>query len=88
LIGFRANFVEGNLLLVASKRIVFSQEQHAVALVALLHRHTGAVPVGGFGLGLFVFVMATGTKGRTQVIFVLCQPFKITTAVTPRSAQK
>jgi hypothetical protein len=57
---------KGNILLIAGKGIVLSEKQHAVALFALLHGHTGAVPINGFDLGFLIFVVATGAQGRAQ----------------------
>ena len=73
--GLGADLIEGDVLFISREGVILGEEQHTVALFALLHGNTGAVPVNGFNLGLLVLVMATGAQGRTVVVFVLGQAF-------------
>ena len=72
-VGHTANFIEADFLLGARKVVIGWQEKHTVTLLALAHGDTGAIPVGRCGLSLFVFVMAAGAKGGTQIVFMFGQ---------------
>ena len=75
LTGDSANVIEGDVLLFACKIIVGGEEQHTVAFFALAHGDAGAVPVGSSGFCLLVFVVATGTERRAEVVFVFSKTF-------------
>ena len=64
---------DGLRLLRASEGVVFSEEEHAVAFLALAHRNAGAVPEGLGDLGLFVFVMAARAQRSPKVVLVTRQ---------------
>ncbi len=72
-VGHTANFIEADFLLSTRKVVIGWQEKHTVTLLALAHGDTGAIPVGRCGLSLFVFVMAAGAKGGTQIVFMFGQ---------------
>ena len=60
----------------AGEGVVFSEEEHAVALLALTHRHARAVPEGLRHFGLLVFVMTAGAQRTTEIVLVACQPLQ------------
>jgi len=64
---------DGLRLLRASEGVVFGEEEHAVAFLALAHRNAGAVPEGLRNLGLLVFVMAARAQRSAQIVLVTCQ---------------
>ncbi len=74
--GQRANFFDGDALAFAREVVFGGEEEHTVTLFAFAHGHTGAVPVGGFDFGLFVFVVTTGAKRGSKVFFVLGKSFE------------
>jgi len=66
------DLIKGDFLGVTGKVVVFCQEEHAVALLALAHRHTRAVPEALLSLKLLVVVMAARAERHPQLILVLC----------------
>jgi hypothetical protein len=57
-------------LRITAERIVFGEEEHAVALFAFPHRHTGAVPEGLRHLRLLVFVVTARAESTTKLVLV------------------
>jgi len=57
-------------LSIAAEGIVLSEEKHAVTLLALAHRNTGAVPEGLGHLSLLVFVVTARAEGSSEFVLV------------------
>ena len=71
----RFDFVDGEMLRVSSKLIVFCQEEHAVAFMSFSHGHTGTIPVPVFCLCLLVLIVPAGAEGRSEFDLVFGQAF-------------
>ena len=57
---FLSDLLEGDFSFCTREGVVFGQEEHAMALLPFLHGYAGAVPVGRFNFGLFIFVVTAG----------------------------
>ena len=67
------DFVHGDLLLVAHEIVILGEEEHAVALLALPHGNTRAVPEPARDLSLLVVVVPARAQRRAQRVLVLGQ---------------
>lgn len=67
----RDHLLQRDLRVLAPEVVALGQEEHAVALLALPHRHAGAVPEPLRGLGGLVVVVAAGAQGGAELVLVL-----------------
>ena len=62
---------QADLLVVAREIVVRRQEEHAVTLFALPHRHARAIPEALLRFRGFIVVVAAGAEGGAQFVLVL-----------------
>jgi hypothetical protein len=71
-----ANLFDRDRLLGSGEGVILRQKQHAVTFMTLAHWDAGAIPKGGGHFSFLIGIVATGTKGRTQIVLVLGKTFE------------